>query len=168
MVLSALHQAPETDPLYRCGPLYHVGITPVVFTHEYELAELDTSQLTILKFRANMRVGPYIYAPLPEATDIGIYTAKSPKGIRVLGRVDAKAVYSKRLTRRIGDGTGSTFPLCGPLRSEIGRNAVFAWRKEHDREALEKELAMAPDFEVLEAERLAKQREAARSRRKSK
>lgn len=163
IVLSAYPQSAQMHPQF------HIGITPIVMLHEYELSEIDTSNLSIMKVTRKIRLEPFTYGTLPEETCIGIYTAKSRSIIRVLGRVDPKPIYSRRLTRRIGDGTKGNFGLHGPLRKNIGHDAVAAWRSIHDAEAAEKEGAKAAaEFEAFDAKRLADQREAARLRKSKK
>ncbi len=163
VVLKAHLQTPELHPSF------HIGITPIVMDHEFELSEIDTASLSILKVTRQIRVAPLTYKDMPEETCIGIYTAKSRSVVRVLGSVDPKPLYTRRLTLRIGDGTNGTYPLHGPLRKNIGHDAVIAWRQVHDAEQLAKDSeAAAKSFEAFESERLAEQREAARLRRERK
>ncbi len=105
---------------------------------------------------------------MPEEICIGIYTARSRKGICVLGKMDPAALYSAPLSLIVGDGTGGDFPLCGPLRSNIGGEAVTVWRRAHDADAFEKECAAASEqFEAFESERLSKQRLAEQLRKRT-
>ncbi len=158
VVLSATPRTPEFHAQF------HIGITPIVFRHQYEWNELNTSALSILEFERGVRVAPEDYIRRAEVC-IGIYTARTRRSVRILGRVDPSAVYSLPLTFTVGDGTDGNFPLCGPLKKGIGGEAVVAWRRVHDAENLKRELSAArQQFERLEADRLAKQSAARRTR----
>jgi hypothetical protein len=149
----------QTHKTVEFHPRFHVGVTPFVFRHEFELSEIEVEHFTILRSADEVRVGPNEYVPRATRTCIGIYTAKSRGDIPVLGRIDASRVYDAPLTFEVGDGTNGTFPLCGPLRKGIGWEAVIEWRRLHDAEALNREVVEArSQFEVMEAARLAEQR----------
>jgi hypothetical protein len=159
VILSAARKTTEFHPRF------HVGVTPAVFRHEFDFSEIDASQLTILRFSRDVRTEPDTYVARGTETCIGIYTAKSRGDLLVLGKVDPLSVYAPPLTLEVGDGTNGSFPLCGPLRKNIGVEAVISWRRIHDAETLSREVIDAREsFEAMEAERLAKQRE--RSKRK--
>jgi hypothetical protein len=129
-------------------PRFIVGITPLVFQHRFEWPEINQSGLTILQFERSIRIGPGEYATRSEHC-IGIYTARSKGGIRVLGNVDANAICALPLTFDVGDGTGNAFPLYGPMRKTIGGEAVIAWRRIHDAANLSHEIsASRKQFEM--------------------
>ncbi len=154
---------PKTDKLLPC---FHIGITPLILQRQIVPRDVDNTQLSIVRFTRRIRVAPFTYSPLPEETCIGIYTAKSPKGFPIIGKVDPVEVYPHPLTFSIGDGTNGEFPLCGPLRSGIGNEALVLWRQVHDKEAFEEECKTAAEqFEAMESERLARQRRASTERR---
>jgi hypothetical protein len=141
-------------------------VTSAVFRYEFDFSEIDAGQLTILRFSRHVRTEPGIYVARATETCIGIYTAKSRGDLLVLGKVDPMIVYASPLTFEVGDGTNGTFPLCGPLRKNIGSEAVISWRRTHDAEALGREVIEArAHFEATEAERLARQRERGKRKR---
>jgi hypothetical protein len=145
-------------------PRFHVGITPVVFRHDYVWSELNADTLSILEFSRSVRSASGEYGARAEVC-IGIYTVQSQGDVRVLGEVDPKAVYALPLTESVGDGTGGQFPLCGPLTKTIGSEAVIAWRRIHDADNLANEVTAARRrFEELEAKRISRQSRSTRRR----
>jgi len=156
----------ETQKTAEFHPRFHVGVTPVVVRHEFGLSDIDLDQFRILRCTDEIRVGPDRYVPRATRTCSGIYTAKARGDIFVLGKIDPLRVYDAPLTLEVGDGTNGNFPLCGPLRKEIGWEAVIEWRRVHDAQAFSREVVEArAQFEVTEAMRLAEQRKRRNSKR---
>ena len=148
-----------TEATAEFHPRFHVGITPIIFRHEFGLSDIDVNQLRILRRTDEIRVGPDRYVPRTTRTCIGIYAAKARGDIFVLGKIDPLRLYDAPLTFEIGDGTNGNFPLCGPMRKEIGWEAVIEWRRIHDAQAISREVVEArAQFEEMEAKRLAEQR----------
>ena len=58
-------------------PLCHIGVTPVVFRHDYAWDELDATSLSILVVDRSVRMAPDTYGTRPRVTCIGIYTTKA-------------------------------------------------------------------------------------------
>ena len=92
--------------------------------------------------------------------------AKSRGDIVVLGKIDPVRIYDAPLTLEVGDGTNGNFPLCGPMRKEIGWEAVTEWRRVHDAQAFSREVVEGrAQLELMEAMRLAEQRMRRNSKR---
>jgi hypothetical protein len=125
-------------------PLYHIGITPLVFRHDFSPQDLDGRELSILIFDRGVRLAPGTYAVRRE-TCIGIYALPRQLPLPVIGLTDPTKVFPGPLTYEAGDGTAGKFPLCGPLRPNIGGEAVIAWRAIHDAEAWAAELQAAQE-----------------------
>jgi hypothetical protein len=154
-----------TDRTAELLASFHIGITPLIFRHDYAWPEVDPGSLSILELSRDIRLARGEYGARTEVC-IGIYTARSRGSLRVIGKVDPGAIYPLPLTSTVGDGTAGAFPLCGPLKKTIGSEAVVAWRRVHDAENFARDVAVArARFEELEAERLARQRQARRGRR---
>ncbi len=150
-------------------PQFHVAITPIVFRHEFTSAELDLATLSVLRFGRHVRIGKGEYVARGEVPCIGIYTAVTRGDVKSLGKVDPHGLYESPLTFDVGDGTKGAFPLCGPLHSSIGSEAVVAWRRVHDAAALEKDILDARErYETFEQQRLEKTRDDRRRKRGSK
>ncbi|MAG34203.1 MAG: hypothetical protein CL908_25270 [Deltaproteobacteria bacterium] len=77
-------------------------------------------------------------------------------------RVD---LYSDPLTYDVGDGTGAGWPLGGPVSASLGGEAVISWRRLHDREGCEQDVAASRQSTEDLFERL---REEDRERRRRK
>jgi hypothetical protein len=119
----------------------------------------STTDLALLRISRRVRIAPLTYATKDEEVCIGIYTAKSRTGLRVLGTVRPEALYRGPLTLAVGDGTAGEFPMCGRLSKSIGSEAAAEWRRVHDVEAFEREaIESIKRFEAIETERLSKQR----------
>lgn len=100
-----------------------LALTPWVFEHEYGFDELDPDRFEILE--------------QSEGPALRIYTCKRLVGVTRIGRFDLRGMdlppvsYEPKPWR----------PLCGPLDEHVGSEAVWAWRRVHDSERLEAEIA---------------------------
>jgi len=143
-------------------PMCHIGITSVVYQHDYSFDELDPSALSILEFDRQIRVGPNRYAPLPLETCIGIYASRMNDYTEVIGHVDPRRVFSRPLRFDFEEGSSDWWPLCGPVSESLGNEAVITWRRAHDREAWEREFEVhhqsTEDLELRLAEKGRQQR----------
>lgn len=109
----------------------HIGITPIVFRHDYAFAELDVSNLSILEFHRGIRGEPFEYGQRREVC-IGIYKRKVTTDLSVLGRVDSACIRTPSLPFQIGNGSDGGWPLCR-LGGNFGSEAIDEWRRVHDR-----------------------------------
>ena len=155
----------------RFNPMCHIGITTVVFTHDYRFEELDTSKLEILTSDVEIRVAPYQYIHSRRKTCIGLYASKVNSHVNVIGRIgrsEARRIYPHRLAYRVGDGANGGWPFYGPVRASLGHEAVGEWRSVHDRASWEKDIAAAEkSFEEMFS-RLAREAREKRKRKNSK
>ena len=163
LVLTAREKTANRDPM--C----HIGITTVVFTHEYAFAELADVRLEILQSAQAVRLDPGVYAPGERRRCIGIYTRKVHPAVVILGNSEVSSLIQTPPSIEIGDGLDGGWPLCGPITASLGSEAVHAWRAVHDRERLLAEVAAASAsheamlVRIKEEER--RKRAAAKSRR---
>jgi len=116
----------------------HIGITPLIFQHDYDWSEIATTGLSILEFDRGVRVGPTAYGTRHEIC-IGQYTADPHPLLPIIGRVDPAQVFRMPLTFEVGDGTDGKYPLCGPLAPPLGSEAVSSWLRQNDPARWERE-----------------------------
>jgi len=151
----------KTDEFY---PQCHIGITPLIVRHDFTWEDIAQNEFSILDFERGIRVAPNEYATRKE-TCIGIYSAKRPAELSIIGRIDPLLVYPQSLTFEIGDGTEGEFPLYGKISPTLGMEAVNSWRKIHDTENWLAENAKASlDFEKLQERLKNEEREKRRAR----
>ncbi len=123
-------------------PMCHIGIAAAIFRHEYGFSDLTGLDLRPIAFERGVRLSPDSYGTRQE-TCIGIWVAKTPPTIPIIGHVDPLTVWPSPLTDEVGDGSGNAFPLYGPIKPDLGSEAVSKWRREHDAEAHAIEVAAA-------------------------
>ncbi|MCL2309088.1 MAG: hypothetical protein FWC42_02270 [Proteobacteria bacterium] len=123
--------------------LCYIGITPLVFTHDYQFEDIETSNLTILGANIEIRVAPNQYAHLRRSPCIGIYGRVKTPNTKVIGRIDVNHVYPHPLTYQIGNGADRGWPLYGVVPASLGTEAVHEWRAIHDTENLAADIAAA-------------------------
>lgn len=153
VVLSAYDESPEF------WPSSHIAITDFLRRHRYSVEELQASSLVVLQYSAHIRTAPYKYATTDPRTRIGIYTVGPTVDLDIISKIETKNLYAYPLTLEVGDGTEGTFPLCGPVPNDLGREAVVAWRRIHDSARFaEEQQARADSFEEYERLRLENQR----------
>ena len=70
---------------------------------------------------------------------IGIYTRGLIDQFEYLGNLKPND-EEKKLPLKIGDGENGGFPQCGPVKEDIGRDAFYEWRWDHEREIFIKEV----------------------------
>ena len=104
-------------------PTCLLGLTPWVFEHEYGFAELEHDRPVFLQEAGH---------PV-----LRLYTCKRLVGVTRIGTFDLGGVDHPKVSFEPGEWR----PLCGPLDRLVGREAVLAWRKLHDSERLEAEIA---------------------------
>ena len=148
------------DSTDQFHPMCHIGITSLITKRRYSWKSIDPRELRIVESSPAIRAAADEYYQSQDSRScIGIYTLKTLAGITIIGSIDPALVYGKPLTFDVGDGTSGRFPLCGPIKEDIGSEAVIAWRKIHDRERLEKDIAFSREsFERYEQKRLSEQR----------
>lgn len=145
--------------------LCHIGITPLVMRHDFFWEEIAQNQFSVLVFERGIRVASNEYAPRTE-TCIGIYSAKRPPELSIIGSIDPLLVYPQTLTFEVGDGTNREFPLYGKISATLGMEAINSWRKIHDTENWLAENAKASlDFEMLQERLRNEEREKRKARR---
>ncbi|MEK7413156.1 MAG: hypothetical protein AAB263_07550 [Planctomycetota bacterium] len=114
------------------NPFCHIGITPLVFQHDYEWSDIADIPLSIVEFDRGIRLIPGKYFTRRE-TCIGIYDARPHPDLPVIGRVDPTTVFSGPLDfDQIGDATKDKWPLCGRVGADLGYEAVLVWKKHHN------------------------------------
>jgi hypothetical protein len=146
-------------------PMCHIGVTPLVFQHDYVWSEIEGQQLSILEYDQPVRVEVMTYLPR-HVTCIGIWVSDGKPKLPVIGRVDPATVYDKPLTFEVGDATSGKFPLCGKVDTHLGSEAVGAWHKLNDPVGFAKrQEESAADYERLRERLLEQERERRKRRR---
>ncbi len=128
----------EREKTKERNPDCHIAITPVIFQHDYDFAELDTSKLEIMEFDRIYRLKPNEEFTKKE-TLIGVYMRKVSIPINIIGSIDPTNIYNGPLPFEPWLGLKVTFPLCGEVTKYLGMEAVINWRSIHDKDELEKE-----------------------------
>lgn len=105
--------------------LCHIAVTNSVFTHDFDISEIDSADQIIL-YKEN-RNG--IKAPC-----IIICASRIKSGIEVMGNIDVSALYKNPLAFKIGDGSDGGWPSCGTVSKSIGYDAIHQWRNINDRD----------------------------------
>ena len=132
--------------------------------HDFAWEEISKNQFSVLVFERGICVAPNEYAPRTE-TCIGIYSAKRPPELSIIGSIDPLLVYPHTLIFEVGDGTEGEFPLYGKISPALGMEAVISWRKIHDFENWQAESAKARlDFEALQERLRNEEREKRKAR----
>jgi hypothetical protein len=153
------------DSTTEFHPMCHIATTTLIRPRKYAWEEIDASELEVATIVPEIRVAPNEYVASETRVCIGIYSLKSADNLDIVGRVNPKEIYDRRLTFKVGDGTAGTFPLCGPIPDDLGYEAVVVWRQIHDAARLKQEERKSNEwFEAYEAERLAKARKARQAR----
>ena len=119
LVLSAREKTKDFNEL--C----HIAVTNSVFTHDFDISEIDRADQIIL-YKEN-RNG--IKVPC-----INIYASRIKSGIEVMGNIDVSVLYKNPLAFEIGDGSDGGWPSCGPVSKSIGYEAIHQWRSINDRD----------------------------------
>jgi len=120
---------PTASPGFRA--FCHIGITPLIVTHDFVWEDIAATAFSILEFDRAVRIGEGTYGTRRE-TCIGQYTADQHPLLPVVGKVDPDHVFPYPLTFEVGDGTDGKYPLCGPIKAHLGSEAVVAWLRAHD------------------------------------
>jgi len=116
----------------RFHPMCHIGITPLVFQHDYTWDEIDGLALSIMEIDRRIRLGPNDYSASRHEICIGIYTRKQHSELPVIGRVNPANVFTGPLGFEPGNATNGKWPWCGPIQTHLGGEAIGAWRSIHD------------------------------------
>jgi hypothetical protein len=139
------------DRCERFNPSVLIGITPTVFRYDYAWSNVADIAFSILESDGGIP-GPCV----------GWYDARPHPSLPTMGRVDASRVFP-------GPIDFDTWPLCGRISTNLGSEAVFAWRKKHDAEqlAIDLEAARKSQDEIVARIRMEeKQKREARKRKK--
>lgn len=131
------------DKTDRFDPMCHIAVTTTIFRHDYAFSELDISSLQVLQFDRQIRLAPDTYAPLHRQTCIGIYSRKMNQSVVVIGNTDVSFLAPKPLGFEVGEGVDGRWPLCGPVRDQLGSEAVASWRAVRDNEQWLEDVAAA-------------------------
>ena len=124
-------------------PMCHIAITSVVFQHDYEFSELDTSKLDVLVFDREYRLKPNEVFTKREIL-IGVYSRKVDDSVKIIGNIDTSRIHDGPLPFEPWYDLEVTYPLCGKVdASFLGGEAVTTWRRTRDREAVENEILAA-------------------------
>jgi hypothetical protein len=108
-----------------------IGITPIVFRHDFTWREVADFEFSILEFVRGIRLFPGDTRSRRE-TCIGCYDARPNPELPTIGRVDASKVFAGPIGFEVGDATNGKWPLCGRIKEHLGNEAVVAWRRTHD------------------------------------
>jgi hypothetical protein len=112
-----------------------IGITPIIFRHDFAWSEVADFEFSILEFVQDIRLSPGD-SRSRRVTCIGCYDARPNPELHTIGRVDASKVYSGPIGFEVGDATTGKWPLCGRIKEHLGTEAVIAWRRIHDADQL--------------------------------
>lgn len=115
----------------RFNPFCLIGITPIIFRHDFAWPEIADWSFSILQFERGVRLFPGENRSRRE-TCIGWYDAWPNAALPTIGQVDASKVYRGPIRFEIGDATNGKWPLCGRIEGHLGYEAVIAWRRIHD------------------------------------
>jgi hypothetical protein len=136
VVISEREKTKERDPM--C----HIAITQVVFQHDYDFSELDTSKLKVMDFIRQYRLKPDEEFSKKE-TLIGVYSRKIKIPINIIGNINTEHIYSGPLPFEPYYNLKVTFPLYGNITRNFGSEAIISWRRINDKDALDKEMIEA-------------------------
>ncbi len=131
----------------RCpefGHLCLIAITPTIFRHDFVADDLRDVAFSILEYEQGISLFPGD-SRSRRVTCLGWYDASSNPNLDVVGSVDPRKFFTGSTRFIIGDGTKKSWPLCGRISSNLGSEAVFAWRTLHD------PVLLASDLEAAEA-----------------
>ena len=123
----------DPQPLPGLRPMCHIGVTPLIFRHDYQWFEIADQDLRILEVERGVRTGPGEYRARRD-TCIGLYMANLHPALSVIGSVDPTRVFAKPLVFDAGEGIDGRFPLCVPIAEHLGSDAVVAWLRIHEPE----------------------------------
>ena len=118
------------------NPMCLVAITPFVFKHDYDINELDLSNLQVLYYDQRFCLSGKEPFTRPRI-GIEITTRKINQYVDIIGNIDdVSNIYSNRLVFKVGDASSakSGWPLSGPIDKFLGIQAVQAWRKVYEKE----------------------------------
>lgn len=65
------------------------------------------------------------------------------QSVVVIGNTDVSFLAPEPLGFEVGEGVDGRWPLCGPVRDQLGSEAVASWRAVHDNEQWLKDVAAA-------------------------
>lgn len=104
---------------------------------------------------------------MPPVPDITMHAVMPSTVLDVIGHIDRKQIYPRRITFTVGDGDGGKFPYAGLVDERLGECAVSAWLEAENPERAER--AMRRDLRSIEKdhEALLAIDRAARARRKA-
>lgn len=131
----------------RCSefdPLCLIAITPTIFRHDYIGADLRDVTFSILEYEQGIKFFPGD-SRSRRVTCLGWYDARPNPDFDVVGSVDPRKFFTGSTRFIIGDGTGKSWPLCGRIHSNLGSEAVLAWRSLHA------PVSLAGDLEAADA-----------------
>jgi len=129
----------EKDKTEDRDPMCHIGITGLVFQHDYEFSELKEEKLKILEFERGIRLKPNEEFSRTE-TLIGVYSRKIKIPINIIGNIDSSNIFNGPLPFEPNYGLEITWPLCGNVSNSLGMEAIISWRRIHDNVQLKKEI----------------------------
>ena len=161
VVLSNFAATNEAEP--RC----HIATTPVIFRHPFTWPEIDQIELCALRFKVRYRPSPSTLL-LRDDICISLFQNTRVSSLEIIGQVEASSVYAGPLSERIGrDRASGEFSYSGRIDGNLGSQAVFEWRLQHDKEAFEAESAKSTaEWFASEEERRRVAREKARNRQR--
>lgn len=146
-------------------PCCHIGITPVVRRDRFKWSQPTVAELQILRFERHYEPKPGVLLSRDELS-IGLYPNIRVPVLDIIAQVDPLTVYDEQIIPSPGT-EGGRFPFYPSIGSHLGMEAVVAWRREHDLEAWEAEVAKASsEYFEREEERLRIAREKAAERRR--
>jgi hypothetical protein len=139
------------DKTGRFDPLCLIGVTPIIFRHDFVWREVASLPFSVLEFDREIRQVPGQTQARHE-TCIGCFDARPHPELPTIGTVAVSEVFSGPLGFEVGDASDGKWPLCGRISPRLGYEAVLEWRRKYDQLQWKKEVAAAEkDYEEMVA-----------------
>ena len=114
----------EISPGKWSYPMCHIAITPLIFRHEVEIAELHLNELKPLIFSRNVQRKDGVIIPWKTETCIYVYTDRNKANLSIIGTIDPSGIYDGQL---IFEPQQDRFYFYGDAEPDLGREAYLAW-----------------------------------------
>jgi len=126
----------EREKTSKFVPMCHIAVTPLIFQREVKLSELNLDDLTPLEFEQNytfaLEKGKRKREPFSRIeTCIGVYPRNNKVNLEIIGNINPEIVYNGPLPFEPLYGLEITFPLCGPVKHNLGSEAYTTWQKKN-------------------------------------
>lgn len=119
------------DKTDRFLPMCHIAITPLLFTYEVSLEDIDLNDLKPLTFerRMNYNKGGESIRGIREELMITIYSTRNKAGLKVIGNIDTSSIYNGEL---VWEPQENKFHFGGTIDNNLGREAFLALHQENN------------------------------------